>query len=201
MEFQEGLNRPVAEFMQSQVGTIVRGTTVSAVARQLLSGQVSGIPVVEEDGTVVGIVTEFDVLEALLDGKDLQQLRTEEIMSTPPVCVGEQTSLLQVLQLMVTHRILRVLVVREGKLVGTVSRTILLREVLEKESASIHELTLCYWCERVRDDFITDEDKEVWCDLSDYLDRHHLTTAEVSFHPAFCSTCAPLVKTLMKREP
>src|SRR6266542_5823521 len=59
------------------------------LALQLLSGMYSGLPVVDAKGAVVGVVTEFDLLNAVREGKDLQTVKAEEIMGRPAVCVEE----------------------------------------------------------------------------------------------------------------
>jgi CBS domain-containing protein len=60
------------------------------LAQQLLSGMYSGLPVVDTHGAVIGVVTEFDLLNALREGKDLQTVKAEEIMGQPAVCVEEE---------------------------------------------------------------------------------------------------------------
>src|SRR5215510_14439859 len=88
------------------------------LALQLLSGMYSGLLVVDAKGVVVGVATEFDLLNAVRAGKDLQTVKAEEIMGQPPVCVAEDESLQSVIAKMTTHHIIRVPVVRDGKLVG-----------------------------------------------------------------------------------
>ncbi len=120
-------------------------------------------------------------------------------MSTPPVCVVEDAPLLHVLKLMRDHRIVRLPVVRNRKLVGIISRPNILSQMVDLTVSMAHVLSLCYWCERVRDDILSRPDQDIWCDLSEYLDRHSITSAEVSFSPKFCPSCAPVVKNLMRR--
>jgi len=50
----------------------------------------SGLPVVDAHETVIGVVTEFDLLRAVREGKDLQTVKAEELMGQPPVCVEEE---------------------------------------------------------------------------------------------------------------
>ena len=66
------------------------------LALQLLSGNYSGLPVVDAKGRVIGVVTEFDLLKAVHEGKDLQTVKAEDIMGTPPICVQEEDSLEEV---------------------------------------------------------------------------------------------------------
>ncbi len=193
-----GLNRTASEIMNARVITASRGTNADILARQLLSGQFSGLPVVEEDGEVVGVVSEFDLMQSLLEGKDLSLLKAEEIMNTPALCVTEETPLLHVLQLMIEHRIIRLPVVRNRRLVGMISRPNILSQMVSSAGSVAHVLAVCYWCERVRDDILSKPHEEIWCDLDEYLQRQGLNSMEVTFSPRFCTTCAPVIQKLMK---
>lgn len=107
------------------------------LALQLLSGMYSGLPVVDATGKVIGVVTEFDLLKAVQDGKDMQTVRAEEIMGRPPVCVEEDEPLDAVIAKMTTHHIIRVPVVRNGKLVGVIARADILSRLLEPEFVTV----------------------------------------------------------------
>jgi CBS domain-containing protein len=107
------------------------------LALQLLSGMYSGLPVVDAKGAVVGVVTEFDLLNAVRAGKDLQTVKAQEIMGQPPVCVEEDESLESVIAKMTTHHIIRVPVVRDGKLVGVIARADILSRLIEPEFVTV----------------------------------------------------------------
>jgi CBS domain-containing protein len=119
----------------------VTAATLRAIGRdlalQLLSGMYSGLPVVDANNHVLGVVTEFDLLKAVRDGKDLQTVKAEEIMGHPAVSVEEDDSLESVIDKMTTHHIIRVPVVRNGKLVGVISRADILSRMIEPEFVSI----------------------------------------------------------------
>jgi CBS domain-containing protein len=107
------------------------------LALQLLSGMYSGLPVVDANHHVIGVVTEFDLLKAVQDGKDLQTVKAEEIMGTPAVCVEEEDPIEAVIAKMTTHHIIRVPVIRDGKLAGVISRADILSRMIEPEFVSI----------------------------------------------------------------
>lgn len=197
----QGLNRKASEVMNTGVITASRGSNANILVRQMLTGHFSGMPVVEDDGEVVGVVSEFDVLKAFRLGKDLTLLKAEDIMSSPPVCVVEEASLLHVLELMTEHRIIRLPVVRNRKLVGMISRPNIMSQMVDVTVPMAHVLPVCYWCERVCDDIQSETNNEIWCDLAEYLKRHGITSTEVTFSPKFCPTCAPIIQNLMKRQP
>ena len=107
------------------------------LALQLLSGMYSGLPVVDAHSTVIGVVTEFDLLNAVREGKDLQTVKAEEIMGRPAVCVEEDETIDAVIAKMTTHHIIRVPVVRGGKLVGVIARADILSRMIEPEFVTI----------------------------------------------------------------
>ena len=107
------------------------------LAIKLLSGMYSGLPVVDDKGKVVGVVSEFDLLKAIRDGKALEQVKAEDIMSKNPICVSENTPVEEVIDLMMKHNIIRVPVVRNDNLVGVISRCDILSSIVEPEFVTV----------------------------------------------------------------
>jgi len=124
------LNAKAREVMDSRIVTANRKTTGREIAVQLLGELESGMPVIGSNQQIIGVVTEFDILRAMQDGKELDRVKAEEIMSAPPLVVEEETSINEVLTLMRKYRILSVPVVQEGKLVGMIFRRTLLKHLV-----------------------------------------------------------------------
>jgi len=103
------------------------------VAMKLLSDDYSSLPVVDDAGNVVGIISEFDILKALRAGKKLEEVTAEEIMTRQPLCVDEELSVEKLIDIMTDKHLLRVPVVRDGKLVGSVSRRNIMDSFLTME--------------------------------------------------------------------
>ncbi len=183
--------------MTPRVITASRGTKGDILVRQLLSGLFSGLPVVDSEGEVVGVVTEFDLLKAFREGKDLQSIKAEDIMTVPPLCIQEDTTLEVTIPKMIEHGVTRLPVVRNRRIVGVVSRANILTQLVEVKFQNQHIVYLCYWCEKVREDSETDGGEEIWRDLDEYLEKHHLASQDLSFMHTFCPTCNPQVKKLM----
>lgn len=111
---------PVRDIMTTDVVTTGPDRPVDEVARELSTRGFGGMPVVDANGVVVGIVSEYDVIS--------KRGRTVgEIMSRGVVSVGDEASAELVTTLMGLHGIRRVPVVRDGRLVGIVARSDLLR--------------------------------------------------------------------------
>jgi CBS domain-containing protein len=116
----------VGQLMQDAVTTCTPRTDVSTIASMMTRRNLGSLPVVEQDGTLVGIVTEYDLLQAMIEGRDLRNISAMGIMSTGPVTVTEDRTLVQVAELFQDRYITRVPVVRNKKLVGILARRDLL---------------------------------------------------------------------------
>ncbi len=120
------------EVMNKIVTAATKKTNGRDLAVKLLSGMYSGLPVVGE-GKVVGVVTEFDLLKAVKEGKDLQHIFAEDIMTKDPICVEEETRVEEIIKLMTEKNIIRVPVVRKEKLIGVISRCDILNSLIQPE--------------------------------------------------------------------
>jgi CBS domain-containing protein len=112
-----------AHLMRQPVLATTPRTPLHDVLAQLVMNKISGMPVVERDGTVIGIVTEDDILRAFVDGIQLDLLVVQGIMSTDPITVNVETPLAEVMQTIYDEGVLRVPVVEDGRLVGIISRS------------------------------------------------------------------------------
>ncbi len=112
----------VGQLMQDAVTRCTPRTSALTIAHLMTHRNFGSLPVVEEDGTLVGIVSEYDLLQAMIDGRDLQKILATEIMSLHPVTVTEDQTLVQVADLFQDRYLARVPVVRNGKLVGILAR-------------------------------------------------------------------------------
>jgi len=108
-----------------------RTTTARDIAIQMFLGGFSGMPVTERDGTIIGLVTEFDIIRAVQAGKPVATTVAEEIMTRDVVTVDVETPLEEVVDVLEKERFIRVPVTEGGCLVGVVSRTDVLRWLIE----------------------------------------------------------------------
>lgn len=116
----------VAQLMQDAVTTCTTRTDGSTIASLMTRRNFGSLPIVESDGTLVGIVSEYDLLQAMNEGRDLNNILANEIMSANPVTVTEDQTLAQVAELFQDRYVNRVPVVRKKKLVGILARRDLL---------------------------------------------------------------------------
>lgn len=140
-----------ADVMTRNLVTVSPDTPVRSVAKILATNNISAVPVVDEYGRPLGLVSEGDLvkwrdepdarqtwwLDMLADGFELSPAfleyvrsehgRVRKVMTNPVASVVERTPLREVAQLITDRNIKRVLVLREGRLVGIVSRADLVR--------------------------------------------------------------------------
>jgi len=118
----------VAEVMTTPVVTVTPQTSVRDVIRLLLNESISGMPVVEADGSIVGIVTEKDLL---VGGNILAADVTPVsfVMNRKVTTVDPGTTLDEVAEVMVHLGYKRLPVVSDGMVTGVISRCDVLRVV------------------------------------------------------------------------
>jgi CBS-domain-containing membrane protein len=121
-----------ADLMQRAVQAAHVQTKADVIASLMIEG-FGGVPIVDERRRLVGIVTEFDLLAALDQGKRLGDLAAQDIMTRNVVSVEEHTDVRTLLYVLQTNHVIRVPVVnRDGLLTGIVAR----RDVLQGYLAS-----------------------------------------------------------------
>jgi CBS domain-containing protein len=117
------------------VGQIKKGNTlftyadtpIVKVAEDLAHSRWTGMPVVDRENRVIGMVSEQDLLRAFREPRHLDEIKVKEIMTKPPIVIKEKTSLEEASKIMEDAHIHRLPVVKDGVLIGTVTRHDLLR--------------------------------------------------------------------------
>lgn len=112
----------VAKLMQDAVVTCRPAASGITVAHLLTDWNVGSLPVVEADRTLVGLVSESDLLDALLEGKDLRTVTAADLMTHALVTATEDMLLQELAALLQDRSLIRVPVVKGKTLVGIVAR-------------------------------------------------------------------------------
>jgi CBS domain-containing protein len=146
------------EAMTKDVITVGPDATVGEIAALLVQHRISAVPVVSQDNRVVGIVTQTDLGHRSETGTEKKRkwwldvfadadakareyikshgLKAQDVMTRHIVSVSRTSSLAEVAEVLDTHRIRQVPVMEDGKLVGMVSRTDLVRKLAEVRIAA-----------------------------------------------------------------
>lgn len=126
----------VAELMQTEVQTIHADATVAEAIVLLADGHVSGLPVLNDAGNLVGVVSSTDILTAEAESEQGEALdrvatyaRVGDIMTRVPKTIEPDADIKLAAQEMLYLDVHRLLVVDDGLLVGIVSQSDIVRAV------------------------------------------------------------------------
>jgi CBS domain-containing protein len=145
----------VRDVMTKSVLTVRQDAPLKDVARLLIDGGITGAPVVDEDGLLLGVVSEADFLvkeqgpmaarhrrlDALLGGRAGRRAEQEklaartagEAMSSPPITIGPGRPVREAAAIMTARAVNRLPVIHEGRLVGIVTRSDHVRAYLRSD--------------------------------------------------------------------
>ena len=123
------------DLMSQQVIVAKENTNAEQISARLLAGEFNGVPVVDDNGAVIGIVTALDILRAIQGGKKLNTMLARDIMTPNPSTIKRDTPLEEIIRVLVEKEIVLVPVVEDNnnnKLIGVVARLDILREKLNE---------------------------------------------------------------------
>ena len=171
------------DVMVRDVVTVKPETDVASAIKLLIQHDISALPVVDDDGTVIGMLSEADLvrraeigtdkhrpwwLEALTPGSELAAefakahgLRVDEIMSPHVVSASEETPLGEIATLLEKHRIKRIPIIKDGKLVGIVSRSNLIQAL----ASALHSDAGADTDRRIRSELLSRLGDQDWTDF------------------------------------
>jgi CBS domain-containing protein len=149
----------VAEVMQPDPVTVQPGASIKDAARLLVEHGISGLPVVDAEGRVVGVLSETDLLfkekgepdppgwlerllnPFLLREREKFEARTVgEAMTAPAETISPRSSVASAAKVMLGAGVTRLPVVRDGKLVGIVTRADLVRAFVRPDAEIVREI-------------------------------------------------------------
>lgn len=116
--------------MWTHVITAESGSLASHAGIRMTVGKISGLPVVDAEKSLIGMVTEFDLVRALRAETDLAATSVDELMTRDVISVEADTPVDEVMEILERERILRVPVISDGNLIGVVSRSDILEAAL-----------------------------------------------------------------------
>ena len=132
------LKKRVRDMMTTRVVAVTRQYHARDLAVLLQSGGFSGVPVIDSGNLLRGMVTEFDILKALVEGKDLCTTTAEDIMSPDSISIEETATAEEAINMMLNHEIIRMPVVRNGKLIGLIARSDILDHTIEPNLINVY---------------------------------------------------------------
>ena len=119
------------DIMTRDIITVSPTMTIKNLAMTLIKNQISGAPVAAKNGKILGVVSEADIVAK--KGKDVKAIMSKKIIS-----VAEDTAVEEIARLMTAEKIKRVPVMRDGRVVGIVSRADIVSAIARGEHVAIH---------------------------------------------------------------
>jgi CBS domain-containing protein len=119
------------DIMSKNVISVQRDIPILEAVKLLVENNISGLPVVEDDMTLAGILSEKDVVELFYDSEQVENKTVEDYMTYPAVHFEDNNALLNICDFLVKNIFRRIPVTSDGKLVGIISIQDILNTVLQ----------------------------------------------------------------------
>ncbi len=119
------------DIMTKKVITVSPLTTVKDLAKTLTKNDISGVPVADKTGKLLGIVSATDIVAK--SGKQVKAIMSQKVIS-----ITEETPVEEIANLLTTHKINRVPVLRGKKLSGIVSQADIVRAIAMGEHIAMY---------------------------------------------------------------
>jgi len=119
------------DIMSKNVISVQKDTPILEAVKLLMENNISGLPVVEDNMTLTGLLSEKDVVELFYEGEQAEDKTVSDYMTYPAVCFEENNALLNVCDFLAKNIFRRVPITSDGKLVGIISIQDVLNSVLQ----------------------------------------------------------------------
>jgi CBS domain-containing protein len=121
--------------MTPNLVTVRPDASIEEAIDLLLREQISGLPVLDEDDRLVGVITEFALLAIAYDRR-VKNHTVKQHMTRDLITVDVDDPVSRVADLCIVHRVRRVPVVQNGRMVGVIARRDVLRALVENPVAT-----------------------------------------------------------------
>jgi CBS domain-containing protein len=118
------------DIMSTDVVSVQPDTPVARVVELLIENDITGLPVVEPSGRLVGIVTEKDLI-GVLCGQDAPRGTARDYMTDDVISFDEDDDIIAICECLIHNHLRRVPILADGKLVGIISRRDLIKYIME----------------------------------------------------------------------
>ena len=115
------------DIMQKKTVSVRHDATLKEASELLIKNKLSGIPVVNNKGNLIGFISERDIIEAISQD-DFENKKTEDIMTKNVISINEDTSIEEVSRIFSKYPYRYIPVCRDKNIVGIISR----KDVIEK---------------------------------------------------------------------
>ena len=119
------------DVMSKDVISVKEETSMLDAVKILVENNISGLPVVNDDMTLAGILSEKDAVVLFYESEEAENKTVSDYMTSPAVCFEENEALLNVCDFLAKNIFRRVPITSNGKLVGIISIRDVLKSVLQ----------------------------------------------------------------------
>ena len=128
------------DIMSTDIEAAKENATISEVGTRLILRSINGIPIIDDDGKVIGILTIIDILCAIRDNKNIDGLKAGDIMTRNPIVINQKTDMMEMIDIMDKKGIEMIPVVDEesdNRIIGVVSRKDIIEEKFNERFVTI----------------------------------------------------------------
>lgn len=125
------------DIMSKNVISVEKDVPILEAVKLLLENNISGLPVVEDDMTLTGLLSEKDVVELFYEDERVEDKTVSDYMTYPAVSFEENNALLNVCDFLAKNIFRRVPVTSKGKLVGIISIQDILNTILQQRQEKV----------------------------------------------------------------
>ena len=118
------------EIMTEDVVSIDPESSLEEAIELLLLQEISGLPVTDREGRLIGIVTEFALMAIVYDAK-IRQEPVSKHMTTEVLTIEADEPISKIADMCIVHRVRRVPVMKDGRIIGLIARRDVLRALYE----------------------------------------------------------------------
>ena len=119
------------DIMNRDIITVKKDTPIFQALELMVKHRITGIPVVEDDMRLAGVISEKDVLHFFHKQQNLQEKTVYDFMTQPAIFFEENESMLDVCNLLAKQIFRRIPITSQGKLVGIISRGDIIEHIVK----------------------------------------------------------------------
>ena len=128
------------DIMSIDIEAAKENATVTEIGTRLILRAINGMPIIDDDGKVIGILTIIDILRAIKDNKNIDALKAKDIMTRNPIVIEQGTDILEIIDIMDKKGIEMVPVIEaenDNRIIGIVSRKDIIEEKFNERFVTI----------------------------------------------------------------
>jgi CBS domain-containing protein len=125
------------DIMSKNIVCVHKDTPIFEAIQLLVEHNISGLPVVKDDMTLVGILSEKDVVDLFHEGEKAENKKVEDYMTEPAVHFDENSDIVNICNFLLKNIFRRIPVTSDGKIIGIISIKDILNSTLQQRQEKV----------------------------------------------------------------